>query len=1047
MKKIYFKCLFPVLLLFSFLGFSQNEVVTGKVSDESNMSLPGVTILEKGTNNGTISNLDGDYSIQLKKANSILVFSYLGYKTVEYNASGLQNIDVQMETDAVSLGEIVVTAGVRNSQLQAVRVKRQAASVIEAITPEDIGAFSDVNVADALQRVPGVQIERNVDGITGDRVSLRGIGPQFVGVTINGRTPLSAGNEGRSDFRVFNLNIIPTEIINRAIIDKTSQAHKTTSAIGGAVDFSTIKPLDYRYGKDKKLFGSISQNGLSNSTMDNIKLNSRLSGVLGGKITENLGVMVAAVYADEQYSRDETVLRDFRNIDFRVDGDNDGVWNANNPNDVLYQDALVPRLYNNVLINEDRHRLGLSTALQWRASERVEITFDYVFSKFHNNSNRDGIQNILNPGGPNGLFGQRVTNFFAPGTISFNNNVVTHLDASGTSKSRALIRMYDRDFDNQSTNNIAGLNTKYKISDKLMAKIDLSYSDLNYLQDLSTRGNYQLGGFAQSDISFDFRNDGKPIFDYPNAIRGSVGSITPINAVRRQIKTLGDNYAARLDFDYKLSEKSNLTFGTYLSNTNIETRTVQGVQRFNGRFITAEQRQSLIDLIDSKNLTDREFLGGEGGVSRWLKIPGEGVFNLFPVFAAQTGGTAFNFNTNLRDVKSETGQLPLRLGDSWGTDETTLATYFQYASESTLFNLPVKYNIGLRAVNTTNNSKGFSAVSTIDPGLSGGGGAVNGALFHETENSDWHFLPSLNANFELKSNMNLRFAVSRAVSRPRYQDMAPRNVIRYIDPNSSIFDPTSPDYEPNLSNTQYRGSITSGNPDLKPYSAWMFDTTYEIYSKNGGSFVASFFYKSINDFIGVQSLSDQTFPGSDELGVTLPSNQKDLLFDISKPVNSTDAKLYGFELGFNQHFTFLPGFAKGFGLQANYTNVNSEFDEAVGDAVNGFPGTSKDNFNTVLYYEKYGFTGRFTVAHRGNYLSRLGGIGSTRADASYYTESTTMLGASLQYRLPSKKVIFTASVANLTGEDVRRYILNDPKNFFGYFERNPIWTFGLRYKL
>jgi TonB-dependent receptor len=959
----------------------------------------------------------------------------------------LQNINVQLETDAVSLDEIVITAGVRNSQLQAVKIKRQAASVIEAITPEDIGAFSDVNVADALQRVPGVQIERNVDGITGDRVSLRGIGPQFVGVTINGRTPLSAGNEGRSDFRVFNLNIIPTEIINRAIINKTSQAHKSISAIGGAVDFSTIKPLDYRYAKGKKLFGSISENGLSNSTMDNIKLNSRFSGVLGGKITDNLGVIVSAVYADEQYSRDETVLRDFRNIDFRVDGDNDGVWNPNNPNDVLYKDALVPRINNNVLINENRHRLGLSTALQWKASDRVEITFDYVLSKFHNNSNRDGIQTIFNPGGPNGLFGQRVTNFFAPGTISFNNNVVTHLDASGTSKSRVLIRLYDRDFNNQSTNNIAGLNTKYKISDKLIAKIDLSYSDINFLQDLSTRGNYQLGGFAQGGIKYDFRSVDKPYFRYPNAITGSEGTITPINAVKRQIKTLGDNYTAKLDFDYEFNEKSNLTFGTYLSKTNIETRTVQGVQRFTGRFITAEQRKSLIDLVTPNNLTSRDFLNGLGGVTRWLQIPGKGVFDMFPVFAAQTGGTAFNFDTNLRDVKSETGQLPLRLGDSWGAEETTFATYFQYDSESTLFNLPVKYNIGVRAINTTNNSKGFSAVSTIDPGMSGGGGAVDGALYHETENSDWHFLPSLNTNFELRSNMNLRIAVSKVVSRPRYQDMAPRNSIRYIDPNSSIFDPSSPDYEPNLGTSTLRGTITSGNPDLKPYSAWMFDTTYEIYSKNGGSFVASVFYKSIKDFIGVQSLANQPFSGFEELGVNLPSNQQDLLFTISKPINSTDAKLYGFELGFNQHFTFLPGFAKGFGLQANYTNVGSEFDEAVGDAVNGFPGTSKDNFNTVLYYEKYGFTGRFTVAHRGNYLSRLGGTGSTRADASYYTESTTMLGASLQYRLPSKKVIFTASVANLTGEDVRRYLLNDPKNLFGYFERNPIWTFGLRYKL
>ena len=75
-------------------------------------------------------------------------------------------------------------------------------------------SFSDDNVADGLQRVAGVQIERNVDGVSGDRASIRGIGPQFVRVTLNGRTPISAGNSGRSDLRKFNLNVIPSEIIS-----------------------------------------------------------------------------------------------------------------------------------------------------------------------------------------------------------------------------------------------------------------------------------------------------------------------------------------------------------------------------------------------------------------------------------------------------------------------------------------------------------------------------------------------------------------------------------------------------------------------------------------------------------------------------------------------------------------------------------------------------------------------------------------------------------------------------------------------------------------
>ena len=168
--------------------------------------------------------------------------------------------------------------------------------------------------------------------------------------------------------------------------------------------------------------------------------------------------------------------------------------------------------------------------------------------------------------------------------------------------------------------------------------------------------------------------------------------------------------------------------------------------------------------------------------------------------------------------------------------------------------------------------------------------------------------------------------------------------------------------------------------------------------------------------------------------------------DISTPINITDAHLYGFELGFNQHFTFLPGFAKGFGLKANYALVASKFDGAVGDATNGFPGTSKHNINSTMYYEKYGLSVRFTVAYRSNYLSNLGGVGSTRADEAHYTNGATTLGVSVKYKI-IKPLSVSLGVNNLTGVDTRRYIGDDTQNLTSYYGRNPIWKFGLRYRL
>ena len=225
----------------------------------------------------------------------------------------------------------------------------------------------------------------------------------------------------------------------------------------------------------------------------------------------------------------------------------------------------------------------------------------------------------------------------------------------------------------------------------------------------------------------------------------------------------------------------------------------------------------------------------------------------------------------------------------------------------------------------------------------------------------------------------------------------------------------------------------------------MYDNTFEFYSKNGGAFRGSIFYKDLKNYIGRQTLVDQAYPG-EELGVELPAGQEGLLFDISTPINITDANIYGFGIGFNQHFTFLPGFAKGFGLKTNYAFVESNFEGAVGDATNGFPGTSKHNFNATVYYEKYGGSVRFTAARRSNYLSNLGGIGNTRADEAHYTNGNNIYGASIKYKF-FKNLSVSLAVTNFTGDDTRRYIGDDPKNLTSYFVRNPTWNVGLRYKL
>ena len=101
--------------------------------------------------------------------------------------------------------------------------------------------------------------------------------------------------------------------------------------------------------------------------------------------------------------------------------------------------------------------------------------------------------------------------------------------------------------------------------------------------------------------------------------------------------------------------------------------------------------------------------------------------------------------------------------------------------------------------------------------------------------------------------------------------------------------------------------------------------------------------------------------------------------------------------------------------------VESSFEGAVGDAANGFPGTSKHSANGTFYYEQKAFSLRFTTAYRGDYLSNLGGVGSTRADESHYTEGTTVLGFTARVNMLKRKLQLTAGVSNMTGEDIRSW--------------------------
>src|SRR5687768_8308995 len=143
------------------------------------------------------------------------------------------------QTEAAGGGglEEVVVTGLRSSLQRSVEIKRSSIGAVDAIAMEDLGKLPDQNVAESLQRINGVTIERNRGD--GQFISVRGLGPQFNVVTLNGRT-LATENVGRE----FSFDVLPSELISGANVYKSPQANLNGASIGATVDIRTVKPLE-----------------------------------------------------------------------------------------------------------------------------------------------------------------------------------------------------------------------------------------------------------------------------------------------------------------------------------------------------------------------------------------------------------------------------------------------------------------------------------------------------------------------------------------------------------------------------------------------------------------------------------------------------------------------------------------------------------------------------------------------------------------------------------------------------------------------------------
>ena len=861
-------------------------------------------------------------------------------------------LPVYGQGDDNEINEVIIS-GYRASIESAKEAKRNDDTVTEAITPTEIGLFVDSSIADAMKRVPGVQIEQDFAGTDGDRVSIRGLGSEFVNSTINGRTLLSSGNEAKS-LRKMNFNVFPSSVLSGVRIAKGQTAAGPEGGLAGQVDLQTARPLDLKQLENKRNFGLVTLRAEQRDLYDDD--GSRVEALYGTRNEDaTLGAFFAVVTGESDVAVDQ-ISQNRVTKNLKVDNDGDGV------EDDTIVGVNVPNATTSRPTKQTMKREAISGGVQWRPSDELELVWDLTYAKFDNQSSRINGQLIMNP-----VWGAPV--FDAGGIVIDSNNTLLSADFSQTTGGgKVLSRVQEQLYDNVTENLVTGLNVDFSRG-RLNTNFDIYLSKVDYEQDLRFP-IFNTNLVDKSLINYDGTGDIPLITTGPNRLDPT--KYAYLFSIVREIELEGENHGVKLSFNWDLEGEvfSDIDFGLHYEETSV-TSTRSMAARFSA---PGPDRPGMVAAALTGVQTDNSFLSGEGAApNSWLAPSFQALGELHPDI----------FTTGMSNL----GVDPAASHDS---EEAITSLYGQLNFNSEFAGKPLTGNIGVRAVHTDHSSTAGTVGVGSEP------------VPVTTGNDYWELLPNVNLNLALRDDVALRFGLSKTLSRPTFQELAP--IIQVTIATDSTAN----------------NKATAGNPDLDPMTSLNFDVTLEWYRDNGGSAVVSLFHKEVSDFIITNLAFDQTVPGQ----------STDLLFDTNQPVNFSDGEAKGFEVGFDQPFDEVIPALKGFGLSANYTYVDSSFDEDVGDSGFGFPGSSENNYNIIGYYENEKISARIAYVFRDEFFRSLAGQGSQTSDARFTSEFET-LDFNLTVR-PLRGLSVALNASNLTDERRRDHIGDDAK-FLDYF--------------
>ena len=942
-------------------------------------------------------------------------------------AVALPAVAQQASTAAVpAAGEVqtVVISGLRQSLVSSMNLKKNSDGIVDGIVAEDIGKFPDTNLAESLQRISGVSIDRSIG--EGSKITVRGVGPDFNMVLLNGRQ-MATSNLGDLNGRAFDFANLASEAVSQIQVYKTGRAETPTGGIGATVNVMTARPLS-RPG----MHASVGVKGVYDTSANNLPndvsagagaATPEISGIYTNTSADRrFGIAVSASYQERNLGFNQASVGNGWRGPFRGDENNWGtvpqpgtsgserITNRPAPTDIYS----VPQNLNYAMNGVQRQRTNGALTLQFAPSKNLTTTLDYNYSENKIQTRRSDISAWFN---------------FGPSTSTFSSGPVAAplIYKELIPANNSDIAMGGANFATKTVNNALGLNAAWKVTDRLSLDFDVHKSVAESKPDSPFGSSNVIGtaSFSRGDTTADFSQD-LPILsisgaDYVRAPQQVTGSVFQNGYMRGQVQQ------AQVKGKLDVLEASNLKFG--LATTEVNNRSAFSNQQrdtWGGATSPADYPASVFH---------KETL-----LQYFNKLAGSNAGALFNTF------NTFDFNTVRELAAKASGQpalyLPKTTYDTDQRSEEKSKSLFLQINTDWDTAMPIHTSLGLRYEKTDVLSTALVPTATAITWVSQNElpilfGAPN---FTTLTGSYKHVLPSFDSDIEITKDIKGRFSYGETIGRPRYDQIQGGQVLN------------------NLARIN-GGTGSQGNPGLLPVKSKNIDLSAEWYYGAQNFVSLGYFNKRLESFPGQSRLTATPFNlrtpiggayyneaiargcptadatcvrnyifrnkagqpgvvrGADDASgnatgvITGQPNDPIANFEITSFSNQGKAKLYGVEFNVQHMFG-----NTGFGVSSNLTYVNSGLkynNKSIGEQF-ALVGLS-NSANLVGIYEKGKWTARAAYNWRDEFLS---GTFDGAGPNPNYVEAYGQLDLSMGYAYNDKLSLQLEGI-NVTDETAR----------------------------